>query len=654
MNLSKSSARRLALRVAAAIAMTALPSVFADTTNESSPKLTGVIQDADGKPALDDIKVTGTVMDADTQTPLPSFTVTEGRKNSYNDQINWLLTPQSVQSNGMFTIHLGKRPQSPPAMFVAADGYLPLASGLITTGDTNFVFALKKGSGPAGVILRPDGQPATNVTVYLADAGRNGVYIGERDKLVVRDEIYRGTRKTKTDGTGHFSFQAQIDAYAILVVDTNGFADVLVANLEKSPEVRLQKYARVEGQLMIGPRLGTNESIRLSLAYIPYADYPRDFPPLNLFLNTRTDGEGKFVFERVPPVAVEIYHEPKVRDTGTGTIAQSQTTSLILQSGETCLVALGGKGRPVVGRLAVKDYDGKIDYRADVQRIETLVPQPAELPDLTAISTEFAAKMRSLDSAEARQTAMAEHQKQWDAAMKTTRAFYQTDTGRQFHFSKHRYALNFSQDGSFRIEDVPGGKYNLRVELHEATGGASEFQRPLVGTVTKEIVVSDSPAGHSDEPFDVGALDMTARHSLKTGKPAPDFAAQTLDGKPLKLSDFKGRFLLLDFWATWCGPCVAETPHLKAAWESFRDNPRFAMVSLSLDPETNAPRKFAAKNATGWTQGFLGDWSKSDVPERFGVEGIPAIFLIGPDGKIVARELRGEAIKTAVAKALQN
>jgi hypothetical protein len=77
------------------------------------------------------------------------------------------------------------------------------------------------------------------------------------------------------------------------------------------------------------------------------------------------------------------------------------------------------------------------------------------------------------------------------------------------------------------------------------------------------------------------------------------------------------------------------------------------MVSLSLDPEVAAPRKFAAKNAIGWTQGFLGDWSKSDVPEHFGVEGIPAIFLIGPDGKIIARDLRGEAIKTAVAKALQ-
>lgn len=610
--------------------------------------------EAGGQPAPGDIKVTGTVVDADTRQPLPTFTVTEGRKNSYNEQINWLLTRQSAQSNGAFTIYLSPRPSLPPAISVGADGYVPQNSGLITTGETNLIFALKKGHGPTGVVLLPDGRPASNVTVYLADTGRNGVYVGEGDTLVVRENIYPGTRKTKTDDAGHFAFPALPDAYAILVVDTNGFAEVRVDALAKNPDVRLQKCARVEGQLMIGSRPGTNESIRLGLAYIPYADYPRNFPPLSLYLQTRTGADGKFIFERVPPVAVEIYHEPKVRDAALGTIAQSQTTDLMLQPGETRRVTLGGQGRPVIGKLVVNGYDGEINYRADVQTLENIVPQPAELPDLEAISRDIVSKYRSaMTNEEARQAAQKELQQAQKAAAEKTRAFYQTDAGRQYFFSKHRYALNFSQDGSFRVEDVPGGKYNLRIELHES-GGSQPFNQPLIGQLTREVIVPDSPGGRSDEPFDLGALEMTARHSLKVGKAAPDFEVKTLDGKPLKLSDFKGKFVLLDFWATWCGPCVAETPHLKAAWEAFKDNPKFAMVSLSLDPEADAPRAFAAKNGTGWTQGFLGEWSRSDVPERFGVNGIPAIFLIGPDGKIVARDLRGDAIKTAVANALQN
>ncbi|MEI8288319.1 MAG: redoxin domain-containing protein [Verrucomicrobiota bacterium] len=604
-----------------------------------------------GTPPPDAIKITGTVIDADTQKPLPEFTVTEGRKNSFSDQINWLLTRVSVQSNGAFAVNLSRRPQSPPAVSVAADGYVPQNSGLITTGETNFAFVLKKGTGPSGVVLSPSGKLATNVTVYLADANRSGVYIGDAGKMVVRENIYPGTRKTKTDGSGHFSFPALPDAYAVLVVDTNGFADVRVGVLETTREVRLQKYARVEGQLMIGARPGSNETVNLDRAYIPYADYPRDFPPLNLFLSTRTDAEGRFVFERVPPIAVSLYHQPKVRDSSTGTIAQSQTTGLLLVPGETRQITLGGNGRAVIGRLAVTGYDGQINYRADVQTIETIVPPTEGLPDLSAISAEFASKLRSFDSDEARKTAMDEHKKIWDAALKETRDFYRSDAGRPYYFSKHRYALNFSREGTFRIEDVPGGKYNLRIELHEASGD-QPFNQPLIGSLAKEIVVPDSPGGRSDEAFDLGVLELAARHSLKTGKPAPDFAAKTFDGQPLKLADFKGKYLLLDFWATWCGPCVAETPYLKAVWKAFKDDPHFAMVSLSLDPEVEAPRKFAAKNETGWMQGFLGDWSKSDVPARWNVEGIPAIFLIGPDGKIIVQNLRGEAIKTAVGAAL--
>ena len=110
--------------------------------------------------------------------------------------------------------------------------------------------------------------------------------------------------------------------------------------------------------------------------------------------------------------------------------------------------------------------------------------------------------------------------------------------------------------------------------------------------------------------------------------------------------------MLLDFWAVWCGPCVVETPHLKETYEAFKDDPRFAMVGLSLDPAASAPRDYAKKNKLGWTQGFLGEWSNTDLPARYGVEGIPSIFLIGPDGKVVATGLRGGSIKSAVASAL--
>jgi thiol-disulfide isomerase/thioredoxin len=160
--------------------------------------------------------------------------------------------------------------------------------------------------------------------------------------------------------------------------------------------------------------------------------------------------------------------------------------------------------------------------------------------------------------------------------------------------------------------------------------------------------------GKSQATVDLGDFEFVRKKELHLADQAPLFEVKTVDGAPLRLADFRGKYVLLDFWATWCGPCVGETPYLKATYKAFGANDRFAMISLSLDDQAAAPKQFAGQHDIKWIQGFLGKWSDSKVTPLYGVEGIPSIFLIGPDGKIIARELRGEAIKEAVGKALGN
>ena len=116
---------------------------------------------------------------------------------------------------------------------------------------------------------------------------------------------------------------------------------------------------------------------------------------------------------------------------------------------------------------------------------------------------------------------------------------------------------------------------------------------------------------------------------------------------------FSIKYVLLDFWATWCGPCTGETPNLKAVFEQYGKRDDFVMMGLSLDQDKEKPIAYAKEKGTGWIDGFLGDWGKDEVTKKYGVRGIPSIWLIGPDGKVVAKGLRGEGILEAVRTVLE-
>jgi peroxiredoxin len=137
----------------------------------------------------------------------------------------------------------------------------------------------------------------------------------------------------------------------------------------------------------------------------------------------------------------------------------------------------------------------------------------------------------------------------------------------------------------------------------------------------------------------------------KVGKPAPRIAAKDVKGSLVRIDDFQGKYVLIDFWATWCAPCVAELPRVQAAYGKYRDA-GFDVVGVSLDETKSALLDFVQARNIPWRQVHNAS-SGGDLVEAFGVNSIPATFLIDPEGTIVRLDLRGPALETTLETLLK-
>jgi peroxiredoxin len=128
------------------------------------------------------------------------------------------------------------------------------------------------------------------------------------------------------------------------------------------------------------------------------------------------------------------------------------------------------------------------------------------------------------------------------------------------------------------------------------------------------------------------------------GKWAPDFTQNDTLGKPVSLSSFKGRYVLVDFWASWCGPCRMENPNVVNAFNQYKDK-GFTVLGVSLDQDRGKWLKAIHDDNLTWTHlSDLQSWSNA-VARQYNIQQIPRNFLIGPDGKIIARDLRGGVLQ---------
>lgn len=144
---------------------------------------------------------------------------------------------------------------------------------------------------------------------------------------------------------------------------------------------------------------------------------------------------------------------------------------------------------------------------------------------------------------------------------------------------------------------------------------------------------------------------IDGRKVVAVGGAAPDFSLRTPEGKTMALKDLRGKYVLLDFWASWCGPCMAEVPNVKKVYKRFHDK-GFEILGVSLDNKQELWTEAIKKHQLDWLHvSSLEGW-QCPVAKLYSVTGIPATFLLDPDGKIIATKLRGEELMETVEKLL--
>jgi len=146
------------------------------------------------------------------------------------------------------------------------------------------------------------------------------------------------------------------------------------------------------------------------------------------------------------------------------------------------------------------------------------------------------------------------------------------------------------------------------------------------------------------------AMDIT--ESVSVGQQAPDFTQNDTAGKPVSLSSFRGKYVLLDFWASWCPDCRRENPNVVSAYKKYKDK-NFTVLGVSLDSKKQPWVKTIHDEELKWTQvSDLKLWNNA-VTTMYGIKSIPANFLIDPEGKVIGHNLMGRDLDKILAKVLE-
>jgi hypothetical protein len=431
-------------------------------------------------------RLRGQVVDPETGRPIDRFRLVEGIIWSHDFASEDVESPPDWSLGRADTIVGGRYevcfPRTPPAetiwypllvIRIEAEGYAPSISRKygVWEGEQTCDVTLRKHPWIHGTVRAPDGSPVAGADVVIAVKGQPApsIYNGRLSEHWQGDDV-------RTGPDGRFAFAKPEPGGRIVVLNDHGLARRTLEELAAEPVVTLEPWGRIRGRLRVGTNIGAG---RIVGAVVSPSD-DRGEPVVTFSARALTDADGRFSLDRVAPGHTMVYRPHWFAD---GTWYRSHRQGIDVASGQEVEVMMGGAGRPVVGRVTWAAGLPSFDLASVTGGLRLMQPSP-----------EFSDGFEEWE---------AERQRAW------WQAFYRTEEGREYYERANAYVVKVMSDGSFRLDDVPSGRYRLNFKYETDSFESGAEPKNVRTKVAVLEAYLDVPGRPDEKTLDLGTLTLT-------------------------------------------------------------------------------------------------------------------------------------------------